>query len=196
MVDAGARVVHEEPAGIHYDLSGGIERNIGAIHGARGWALEIYTLAVVTAAVARALEFIFRGLPFGRAAEMRATGEDDEEAIRLADDPDAIGHQKALVNSETEIGGKADIKSGIGLVQSAGKEKPEEHQEVHAEVAPNTGPYNSAAARIDGLRSGLRFGRLRRGRRRRYWRLCGLSRLPFGNFCHRPVEIAIPQTKS
>ena len=85
--------------------------------------------------------------------------------------------------------GKSDVESGIWFVQRAGKEKPEEHQEVNAQIPPNTRPYNSAAAGIDRLCRSLCFRRLRCRRSRRRRRRCGLRRLPFGNFCHRPVEM-------
>ena len=111
-----------------------------AIHGPRRGPFEIDAFAVVAAAVARALELVFGGLPLRRAAQMGAARENHEDAVRLAHHPDAIGHQEALVDAQGEIGGIADMKIGIGFVQRAGKEKPQEHQEIDAEISPNDRP--------------------------------------------------------
>src|SRR5271170_2929722 len=127
---------------------------------------------------------------------MRAACEDHEEAIGFAHDPDAIGNQVALVNAQAEIRGKTDIEDGIGFVERAGEEKAEEHQEVDAEISPNERPDNSAATGVDGLGRSLRFRRLGCDRSRRYRRRCGLTRLPFRNFCHRPVCCCYRKRKS
>src|SRR5271169_3856866 len=196
MVHAGARVVHVEPAGIDGNFSRGVEQHVGAVHGTRRGPFEIDAFTVVAAAVAGALEFVFGGLPFRRTAEVRAAGEDHEEAIGFAHDPDAIGNQVALVNAQAEISGKTDIEDGIGFVERAGEEKTEEHQEVDAEISPNERPDNSAATGVDGLGRSLRFRRLGCDRSRRYRRRCGLTRLPFRNFCHRPVCCCYRKRKS
>src|SRR5262249_18423212 len=99
-----------------------------------------HALAVVAAAMAGAFELVFRGFPFRRAAQMGAASENREQAIRLADDPDAIGHQISLIDAQTEIGWKAGGENRVGLIERPRKEKPQEHQEVDAEIAPNTGP--------------------------------------------------------
>src|ERR1700719_1985998 len=100
MIRAGARIVYIEPAGIDDDLPGGIELNERAIHGPWRGTLEIHAFAVVAAAVARAFELVFRCLPLRRAAQVSAAGEDYENTVRLANYPDAIGHQEALVDAE------------------------------------------------------------------------------------------------
>src|SRR5271170_4262454 len=127
---------------------------------------------------------------------MRAACEDHEEAIGFAHDPDAIGNQVALVNAKAEVPGKTDIEDGIGFVERTGEEKAEEHQEVDAEISPNERPDNSAATGVDGLGRSLRFRRLGCDRSRRYRRRCGLTRLPFRNFCHRPVCCCYRKRKS
>src|SRR5215472_8011108 len=72
VVDAGARVIHKQATRIHHDLSRGIELEQSAIHRARRWSLEVHTLAVVTATVTWALEFVFSRFPFGRTTQVRA----------------------------------------------------------------------------------------------------------------------------
>src|SRR5271155_4808706 len=196
MVYAGARVVHVEPAGIYGNFSRGVEQHVGAVHGTRRGAFEIDAFAVVAAAVAGAFEFVFSGLPFRSAAKVRTASEDDEEAIGLADDPDAIGHEVALVNAQAEIRREADIEDGVGFVQRAGEEKTEEHQEVDAQVPPNKRPDDSAAAGVDGFGRKMPFRRLGCNRSRRDRRRCGLTRLPFRNFCHRPVCCCYGKRKS
>ena len=82
---------------------------------------------------------------------MGAACENDKNSVRLAYHPDAVGHQEALVDTEREIRGVSDIENGIGLVQRAREEEPQEHQEVDAKIAPDTRPDNSSAAVIDFL---------------------------------------------
>src|ERR1700733_9533820 len=53
---------------IHQDLTVGCDFDLSSIHGARRWSLEINSFAVVSAAVARTLEFVLAWLPVGRAA--------------------------------------------------------------------------------------------------------------------------------
>ena len=196
MVYAGARIVHEQPAGIHRDLPGGIERNVGAVHGARRWASKFTPSLSYPLPWHGHLNLFSAGFHSGVQPRWVQRAKMTKRRSGSRTTQTRLVIRIALVNAETEIGGKADVEGGIGFVQSAGKEKAEEHQQVDAEIAPDTSPYNSAAARIDRLGGGLCFRRLGRLRFRRYWRRRGLSRLPFGNFCHRPVEIAIPQTKT
>src|ERR1044071_8005253 len=84
-----ALLARVEPICIDDDLAFGVEFDVGAIHGARGRAFEVDALAVVAAAVARALELVLARLPVGRAAEVRAARVDDEDAVGVLDDPDA-----------------------------------------------------------------------------------------------------------
>src|SRR3989442_13958434 len=108
VIDAGAGVVHVKATGVDRDLARRVELHMGAVHGPRRGPFEIHGFGIVTAAVARALELVLAGLPFRRATEMRAAGENDEQSVRLLDHPDAIGHQEALVHAQAEIGGIAD----------------------------------------------------------------------------------------
>jgi len=146
VVHAGTRIIDVQAAGVHGDLARGIELDESAIHRARRGAFEIHSLAVIATAVARAFEFVFRRLPFGRAAQVRALGVDDKNPVGLANDPGTIGHQIALVNAEIEVGRIADAKNRIGLVEGAREEKPQKHQKVDAEIAPDARPNDAAAA--------------------------------------------------
>ena len=83
MIYARARIIDVQTTGIDRDFSCWIERDECAIHGTRSGAFEIHAFAIVAAAVAGALEFIFGGLPFGSAAQVRAAGENYEHAIRF-----------------------------------------------------------------------------------------------------------------
>src|SRR5579872_4354 len=124
LIHASARVIHVQPAGVHNQFSCGIHRHVRAIHGPGRWALEIHALAVVAASMARALKFIFRRFPFRRASQVRAPRENNKNAVRLADDPHAIGHQIALVDAQRKISRVSDIKDCVGFVQRAREEKP------------------------------------------------------------------------
>ena len=92
-----------EPRRIDNDLSIGREFNFGSVHGTRRRSFEVDALAVVTAAVARTLEFVFTGLPIRRAAEMRAAGVDYKNPVGSAIDPDAIFLLELGVHSQSEF---------------------------------------------------------------------------------------------
>src|ERR1700680_454398 len=96
-----------EARSVDDDLSVGRQRHVGAIHGAWRRTFEIYAFAVVAAAVAGALEFVFAGFPVRSAAEMRAPRVDDEDAVGCAVDPDAIFLLPLGVHAERVVGGIA-----------------------------------------------------------------------------------------
>ena len=56
-----------KPRNIHDDLAVRRQFHMRAIHGPRCGPFEIHAFAVVTAAVAGTLEFVFAGFPIGRA---------------------------------------------------------------------------------------------------------------------------------
>ena len=114
MVDARVGIVHVKATGVDDDLARGVELHMGAVHGPRRGTFEIDGFGIVAAAVARAFEFVLAGLPFGRASEMRATGEHDEEPVRLLDDPDTVAHQKLLIYAQVEIRTIADGETVLG----------------------------------------------------------------------------------
>src|SRR5579863_8468501 len=138
-----------EARSVDHDLAIGRQRNIGAIHGARRGALEIDAFAVVAAAVARALEFIFAGFPVGSAAEMRAARVDDEDSIGGAVDPDAIFLLPLGVHAERVIGGIADLENGGRLEECARKKEAQESDEPGAEKTGDRAPHQAATARVD-----------------------------------------------
>ena len=94
-----------------------------AVHGTRRGPFEIDALAVISAAMTGALEFVFRRFPFRRAAQVRAASENDEDSVRLADHPDAIGHAGNVGQSPCEIGWITDIENCVGFVERPGKKK-------------------------------------------------------------------------
>src|ERR1700693_5164460 len=106
MIHARARVVHEQTACVHGNLPGRIELHKRTIHGTRRRAFEVHAFTVISASMTRTLEFIFRRLPFRSAAKVRAPSENDEETVRLSHNPNAIGHQEALIDSKREVGRK------------------------------------------------------------------------------------------
>src|SRR6201987_6314539 len=73
-----------QPRSIYDDLSIWRQFDLRAIHGARRRTFEVDALAVVAAAVAGTLEFIFAGLPVGRGTQMGTAGVDHEKTIRRA----------------------------------------------------------------------------------------------------------------
>ena len=112
-----------ELAYIDDDLPFGIELDLGAIHWARRGAFKVDALAVVTAAVARTLEFILARLPIGRAAEVRAARVDDEKPLGVLYDPDAILLLPLGINAERVVAGKADSKVLDGSKIARGRKK-------------------------------------------------------------------------
>src|SRR5277367_6297533 len=68
--------------GIHQNLPIRREFDMRAIHRPRRRPLEVNPFAVIAAAVAWTLEFIFAGLPVGRASQMGAARVDYEYAVR------------------------------------------------------------------------------------------------------------------
>src|SRR5258706_6124266 len=115
-----------EPRSVYDDLAIGRQFDVGAIHRARRGALEIDAFTVITAAVTRALEFVFAGFPVRRAAQMRTARVDDENAIGRAVDPDAIFLLPLGVDAERVIGGIANFEDGGRLEERARQEKTQE----------------------------------------------------------------------
>src|SRR5712692_1032633 len=94
------------------DLAVRRQLDVRAVHRTRRGALEVDAFAVVAAAVARTLEFVFAGFPIGRAAKMRAARVDDENAVGCAIDPDSNFFLNLGVDTESVIGGIADLEDG------------------------------------------------------------------------------------
>src|ERR1700732_5548538 len=106
-----------EARSVDDDLDVGRECHVRAIHRARRGALEIYAFAVVAAAVAGALEFVFASFPVRRAAEMRTACVDDENAVGGAVDPNAIFLLPLGVHTESVVGWITDFETGGRLEQ-------------------------------------------------------------------------------
>ena len=71
--------------------------------------------------------------------------------------------------SERKIGRITDIENRVGLIERAGKEKAEEHQEIDAEISPNAGPDDATTTPVnlfDRFLVGRRCGFCIRGDRR------------------------------
>src|ERR1044071_5620750 len=117
-----------ELSGVHDDLPFGILLDVGAIHRARGRPFEIDSLAIVAAAVTRAFEFVFRGFPIGRAAEMRAARKDDKQAVGSFVHPDAILLLPFIADADVVIVWKADAELGGRFKDAARQKEAHEHQ--------------------------------------------------------------------
>src|SRR2546423_1991933 len=160
----------EESGRVNDDLALGVEVDVGAIHRSRRGALEVDTLAVVAAAVARALELVLARLPVGRAAEVRAAREDDEQALGVLHNPDAPLLLPLRVHADGVVAGEADAEDARRLEEGARQEEAQEHQEVYGEEREDAAPDYASAELVDG-RVGRALderpgGRLRRDRLR------------------------------
>jgi len=148
VVDARVGIVHVKTTGVDDDLARGVELYMGAVHGPWRRTFEIDGFGIIAAAVARALEFVLAGLPFGRATQMSAAGENDEEPVRLLDDPDTVAHQELLIYAQVEIRRIADGENSVGFVKRPREEEPQEHQEIDAEITADGRPDHPPAHAI------------------------------------------------
>src|SRR5579871_847225 len=106
-----------------------------AVHGARRGTFEVDALGIVAAAMTGTLEFVFAGFPIRGTAQVSADGGNDEDALGIADHPDAVLILELGVHAESEVGGIADAEARFGLVEGARKEEPQEHQKIDAQNA-------------------------------------------------------------
>src|SRR5437867_3591800 len=97
------------------DLTGGIELQAGPVHRPRRRPFKVDALAVVAAAVAGALELVLSRFPVGRATQVRTARVDYEEALRVADHPDAVLLLEFRLDAESKIGWVADLENRGGL---------------------------------------------------------------------------------
>src|SRR5215470_2841100 len=130
-----------EARSVYDDLAVGREFDMGTIHRARCRALEIYAFTVIAATVTRTLEFVFAGFPVWRAAEMCATGVDDENAIRRAVNPDTVFLLPLGVDAQRVIGGIANFEDGGRLEKRARQEKSEEGDKPGAQESRDGTPH-------------------------------------------------------
>src|SRR6185312_15346977 len=119
------------------------------IHGPRCWSFEVDAFVVVTTAVARALEFVFRGLPVGSATKMRAARIDHKQPIRATIHPDAIFLLPLGIDAESVVLRVADLERSRRFKQRARQEKSEECQEPCSEKRSNHGPSKTPSLLID-----------------------------------------------
>src|SRR2546423_2701632 len=89
-----------EPAHVDFDLSVGCYVHVGAVHRPRRRTLEIDTLRIVAAAMARTFEFVFCCFPIRRASQMSAHRVNDEDALSITHHPDAIFILKFCIYAE------------------------------------------------------------------------------------------------
>src|SRR5215467_2189106 len=92
-----------ELRGVNQDLTVWRQLDVGAVHRTGSRAFEVHSFAVVAAAVAGALEFVFAGLPVRRAAQVGAACVDHKEAVRSAIDPDAVFLLKHTTTTESKL---------------------------------------------------------------------------------------------
>ena len=137
-------------AQVHYDLTFGVKFDVSAVHGSRRRTFEVDPLSVITAAVTRALELVFTGLPVRSAAEMRANRRDHENTLTVSYYPDSVLALELGVDAVTEVRGVADLEPCTWLVENTWKEKAKEHQEIYAKRTKYRRHDEPAAAR-DGL---------------------------------------------
>src|SRR5437899_1785442 len=129
-----------EARSIHDNLAIWSQLDIRAVHGTRRGAFEVHAFAVIAAAVAGTLEFVFAGLPVRCAAKVRATCINNEHAIRRAVYPNAVFLLPLGIHSERVVGGIADFENRGRLKERTRKEKAEESNEPGAEEASDGNP--------------------------------------------------------
>ena len=143
-------------------------------------AFEIDPLGRIAAAVAGALEFVFRGLPVRRATQVGALGKNRENASRLADHIYPAPLLVTVTHAEQVVRRRAEIADSAGLKERAREKEAHEHQEVGGEKTPDAGPDNPAA-HLPRIR--LALGRFLCGNRRRGLWFAGCGRR---SGCPRP----------
>ena len=97
--------------GIDQDLPVRRKFHVRAIHGPRSGSFEVDSFIVIATAVARTFEFVFAGLPVGRATEMRAARIDYEYAVRRAIHPDAIFLLELRVDTKRKFRGISNLEN-------------------------------------------------------------------------------------
>src|SRR5262250_1552551 len=121
---------------------------MGAIHWPWRGPLEVHSLAVISAAVARTLEFVLARFPVGRAAQVCASRVDDKQTVRRSVDPNAVLLLPFGVHAERVVGEIADFEYSGRLEKCAWKEEAKEGDEPGAEETRHCAPYQTAAALV------------------------------------------------
>ena len=84
--------------------------HLSPIHRPGRRSLEVDSFTVVATSVTGTLKLVFTRSPVGCAAKMRATGIDNEYAVRSLVDPDAILLLPLGIYAKRIVGGKTDAK--------------------------------------------------------------------------------------
>jgi len=121
-----ALLLAKDLASVDQDLTVFRKRHFESLEGSRGGPLEIHASPVEPTAVARALEFVFRGAPDGSAPEMSAS---HLEGIKI---PRVVSDQNGFVLflplgadcAGRILIGKSGFKGQWGLINDPGEEKP------------------------------------------------------------------------
>src|SRR5260370_29874705 len=153
-----------EPGGIHDDLAVGGRLHVGAVHGTGRRAFKVDAFAVVTAAVARALELVFTCFPVRCAAQMCAARINHENSVWRAVYPDAVFLLPLRVYAQSVIGRIADLENGRRLEQRTRQKETQESDEPGAEKSCNGAPHQAPAAFVEFAWRGTDGGHASRGR--------------------------------
>src|SRR5262249_39109177 len=70
-----------EARSVHDDLPVGSQGYVGAVHGSWCGTFEVHAFAIIAAAVAGTLEFVFASFPVRSAAEVRAARVDNKDPV-------------------------------------------------------------------------------------------------------------------
>src|SRR5882724_6923092 len=100
-----------------------------AVHRTRCRPLEVHAFAVISAAMAGALELVLARLPVGRATQVRAAGVNHKNAIRGLVHPDAKTLLPLGIHAKPIIFGIADLEAGSRLKQCTRQKETEKRQE-------------------------------------------------------------------
>src|SRR5262249_27299220 len=112
-------------------------------------AFEVHSFAVVSATVARALEFVFARLPIRRAAQMRTPRVNHKQPIRRSINPDAIFLLELGVHPERKLRRVSNLENAVRLKKSTWKEKPEKREEPCHKESGDHGPDKAAAMAVN-----------------------------------------------
>src|SRR5260370_28368248 len=150
-----------EPGSVDDDLVVRRQFQVRSVNGTRRGPFEVDTFAVVSAPVAGTLEFVLAGFPVGRAAEMRAAGVDDENAVRCTADPDAVLLLPLRIHAQGVIRGITDFENRGRLEERTGEKETKEGNEPCTKETSDCTPHQAASALIDltVIRSDGRYDR-------------------------------------
>jgi hypothetical protein len=142
-----------EMTNVRDDLAIWSYSHLGTVHRSRSRTFEVNSLAVIAAAMTRALEFVLGWLPIGRAAQVRAACIDDEKLIRCAVHPNPVLLQIFLVDTERIVGWEPNLEDGRRFKEHTRQEETKERDEPCRKKSSHAAPNKSAAPPVrDGVR--------------------------------------------